>query len=602
MVARRLLRHAAVALLAIAAGVLVELLKNAPAPRRGNAIRELLYDVKLPMLAKDSALSKTFHKAQPDAELAAFLDASARATNSTWGRVKALAKRRLFWGLQRWAGLSRPDASGFLKMATLYVASLNQFATLANGTAAILLDVGSGTGSETLKLAAALGASEVACLESSKAMRIELRGLGFRAEATPDELGDKAFDAASLLNVLDRCDEPGELLNAVVDKVAPGGLVLIASVLPYAPMVHVGKWLSPYGRAQSRRARRPLAVTAARTFEQAASNFVAAVQAARPGLVLERWTRVPYVSSGDTHRTHYVLDSAVFAFRTTVSTALPAECTKRGDDTIYKWLGDHVNEWGDVLDAGTGFGSLCFLLRRERASLTAVTATNEGMYGAEPLRRMTRRHNVAVEIGNWRDRDFLEGKTYDVVVVDYLFGATERYWPYGADELLGRLLNRVRLGGQLLIVGLEPYELLLDRANKDDKLILEVEAVGDAAATAAFEPNYRELPEHWIAARIARTPDFSVAAAEQFPMRLTARSLQRQLGFARDCLAKIEDGGLRAAFEARMRALDAELAAWARKGKHHHRARNYAIVVRRAAAAQGEPPAPARKRRFWKKA
>ena len=73
-------------------------------------------------------------------------------------------------------------------------------------------------------------------------------------------------------------------------------------------------------------------------------------------------------------------------------------------------------------------------------------------------------------------------------------------------------------------------------------------------------------------------------------------------GFARDCLAKIEDGGLRAAFEARMRALDAELAAWARKGKHHHRARNYAIVVRRAAAAQGEPPAPARKRRFWKKA
>ena len=45
-------------------------------------------------------------------------------------------------------------------------------------------------------------------------------------------------------------------------------------------------------------------------------------------------------------------------------------------------------------------------------------------------------------------------------------------------------------------------------------------------------------------------------ATEQFPMRLTARSLQRQLVFARDCLVKIEDDGLRTAFEARVRALD----------------------------------------------
>ena len=70
-------------------------------------------------------------------------------------------------------------------------------------------------------------------------------------------------------------------------------------------------------------------------------------------------------------------------------------------------------------------------------------------------------------------------------------------------------------------------------------------------------------------------------------MRLTARSLQRQLVFARDCLVKIEDDGLRAAFEARVRALDKELSVWARKGKSHRRARNYAIVVRRAAQEGG---------------
>ena len=598
---RRGMQHAAIAGIAIATGIFIELLKNAPAPRRGNPIRELLYDVKLERLENESMLANTFLKSQPDAELAAFLAASAAATNSTLGRVRALAKRRLFWGLQRWLGLSRTDASGLLSMATLYVGSHQQFRALANGTASSLLDVGSGTGTETQKLAAILEADDVACLESSKAMRVTLRGLGFRAEATPDELGDDAFAAASLLNVLDRCDEPGALLNLVADRVADGGLVLIASVLPYSPMVHEGRFLSPYGKAQSRRAKRPLQVKPARTFEQGAINFVKSVQAARPGLELESWTRLPYVSSGDTGRTHYVLDQAVFAFRNSMSDAPPAACAKRGDDQIYKWLGTHFEEGGDMLDAGTGFGSLCWLLRRSYDSLTAVTATDEGMYGATPLREMTRNRNVSVVIGNWRDQEFLSDQTYDIVVADYLFGATERYWAYGADELLGRLLDRVRPGGTLFIVGLEPYELVLDRSDKDDKLILEVEAVGDAAATAAFEPNYRELPERWISERIARTTQFNVVATEQFPMRLTARSLQRQLVFARDCLVKIEDDGLRAAFEARVRALDKELSVWARKGKSHRRARNYAIVVRRAEeASAATKPAP-RKRGFFGK-
>ena len=94
-------------------------------------------------------------------------------------------------------------------------------------------------------------------------------------------------------------------------------------------------------------------------------------------------------------------------------------CAKRGDDQIYKWLGTHLDQQnGDILDAGTGFGSLCWLLRRSYASLTAVTATNEGMYGADPLRAMTRNRNVSVVIGNWRDEAFLAEKTYDVVVAD----------------------------------------------------------------------------------------------------------------------------------------------------------------------------------------
>ena len=90
------MRHAAIAGVAIATGIFMELLKNAPAPRRGNPIRELLYDVKLERLENESHLAQTFLKSGPDAELAAFLAESAAATNSTLGRMRALAKRRYF--------------------------------------------------------------------------------------------------------------------------------------------------------------------------------------------------------------------------------------------------------------------------------------------------------------------------------------------------------------------------------------------------------------------------------------------------------------------------------------------------------------------------
>ena len=146
---------------------------------------------------------------------------------------------------------------------------------------------------------------------------------------------------------------------------------------------------------------------------------------------------------------------------------------------------------------------------------------------------------------------------------------------------MDRLLGAVRPGGFLLLVGLEPYELVLDRAAEgtQDRLVLDIEAVGDSAAALAGEATYRELPEAWVRHQVdRRRPDgFRVVAAKQFPMRLTARSLGKQISYARKMTAKIGDLTLQAAYRRRIRTLELALDGFGT----HTRARNYAVVVQR---------------------
>lgn len=45
------------------------------------------------------------------------------------------------------------------------------------------------------------------------------------------------YDLISCLNVLDRCDTPLSMLRHITDSLRPGGILLIALVLPYEPFV-----------------------------------------------------------------------------------------------------------------------------------------------------------------------------------------------------------------------------------------------------------------------------------------------------------------------------------------------------------------------------
>lgn len=338
----------AVGLLSVVAGLL---LARAPTPQRGIPINEFAFKVDVAWLenwattgegrthAAAAALAATFKRnrnaAGPDAALKHFLNASAAASASQRGRAVTLAKWNLFWALQRYLGWSRTDASGFLRLATLYVASEEQLGRLAHaaldapshdadGAPRSLLDIGAGTGTETAKLAAALGVApaRVTALESSRALRRALRARGFRAASAPDELHDAPpFTAAALLNVLDRCDAPATLVDAAVAAVAPGGVLMLATVLPFKAKVFEGRVGAKWGKPASRAPRKPLKLVRrawpaeAPDFEAGAAAFLDAISRRHPQLELASWTRLPYVSSGGTKTTHSHLSMALMAFR-----------------------------------------------------------------------------------------------------------------------------------------------------------------------------------------------------------------------------------------------------------------------------------------------
>ena len=88
--------------------------------------------------------------------------------------------------------------------------------------------------------------------------------------------------------------------------------------------------------------------------------------------------------------------------------------------------------WGEVLDAGTGSHSLGWALALDSVGVTAVT-------GDEAMLRDVRRDFAGklrpsdeLVIGNWKDDGFLAGRTYDVVVADYLLGALVSHSPPAA--------------------------------------------------------------------------------------------------------------------------------------------------------------------------
>jgi SAM-dependent methyltransferase len=168
-----------------------------------------------------------------------------------------------------------------------------------------LLDVGAGAGYVTE--GARPYFSRITCTETSRALRRRLQQRDF--EVLDVDLSSapltRSFEVISCFNVLDRTARPLALLDALKAMLQPGGRLLLSLPLPLRPHVHVrGGTIAPSQRLPS----------AAESWERAARELSEQLLAPR-GLRIERLARVPYLSRGDRHSAHYVLDAALWVCR-----------------------------------------------------------------------------------------------------------------------------------------------------------------------------------------------------------------------------------------------------------------------------------------------
>jgi SAM-dependent methyltransferase len=198
------------------------------------------------------------------------------------------------------------DINGYLGTYPMHVLSTEQWRELLPEVGGRLLDVGAGRGDATSQLAALF--DHTVTTETSPAMAKRLRRLGYECLlgdiAERPDLGG-LYDVVSLLNVLDRCDEPLSLLATARSALRGGGLLLVALVLPYGPFVYDG------GQTRSPRQRLPIV---SNDFETAAAEFVTSTLFPL-GLEVVTLSRAPYLSGGDAQRPIYELDDLIVVCR-----------------------------------------------------------------------------------------------------------------------------------------------------------------------------------------------------------------------------------------------------------------------------------------------
>jgi SAM-dependent methyltransferase len=216
------------------------------------------------------------------------------------GRLRTYAQRlaRLY--------LSDFDANALTGMYRMQLLPQAAWRCLLDGhTGGRLLDVGAGSGDVTTALAPCFDDVEATEVSRGMARRLTKRGIRCHAvDLTEAPLPGASFDAVSLLNVLDRCQRPRQLLQHCLQALAPGGVFIVALALPYRPFYFDGPSTpDPLERLECDPG-------PSGTWEDGTRRFIER-DLLPLGLRLQCFARAPYLSAGDSARSLYELDDVV---------------------------------------------------------------------------------------------------------------------------------------------------------------------------------------------------------------------------------------------------------------------------------------------------
>ena len=282
----------------------------------------LEYDCQRELLAEE--LAPLFQPLEPDQETAGFLQ---MCENQAWTyRAKRYVRNNLKRFLMKF--MSQTDALGYIGGGKMHVFSEKQVGELLNMTLEdqrkkTLLDVGAGEGGVTAKFVPYFEHTVVT--EHSKAMvrrlerkkkftkvlqmsHIDVDVLRKEAVSNNISLSDgKYFEAVALLNILDRCDAPISLMKQAKEVLDPvNGRLIVAVVLPFRPVVQDGrKKRSPVESVKLRKVK---------GWEKSVNAINEEIF--KPlGFVIERVAKLPYLSEGNSRKSYYVLNDAIFVLR-----------------------------------------------------------------------------------------------------------------------------------------------------------------------------------------------------------------------------------------------------------------------------------------------
>ncbi|KAL3275722.1 hypothetical protein HHI36_020470 [Cryptolaemus montrouzieri] len=189
----------------------------------------------------------------------------------------------------------------------MFVVSLAQFLKLLRSDGDwhrdTFIDLGAGDGAVTSHMAPLF--NEIYVTEVSSTMRTLLAGKGFKVLEVDEWDIDRKYDLIACLNLLDRCNNPIQLLKQIRQALKPNGLVFLAVVLPFSAYVEIG--------SRNHRPEELLPIIGS-TFEEQVLSTVEDVLIPN-GFEVQSWSRVPYLCEGDLRQSYYWLDDAVFILK-----------------------------------------------------------------------------------------------------------------------------------------------------------------------------------------------------------------------------------------------------------------------------------------------